>query len=302
MSTPSIPEVTVADVPADAVLLDVRENDEWAAGRAPGAVHVPMTEIAAAAGRGTRGRSGLRHLPVRRSFGPGDRLPEPAGLGLGERRGRDGRPGRRPAGRWSPTATPPPRSSDARHVAPPRPRPRPSNRCADDDRPRLRPAGRPPAAAVRAVRTVPASCSRRRRPASTGAWRAGRRCSGGWRTRRPAAPAAPRRPATRPPERATSVRRPTAAAIPGGRSRRGLARDPAGRRRRSPVTIRRTPCAGCGWLSAVTAVAALVAAGAEIWRFVLMLEGRTLVLSGASSGPATCSSRQRRWRWSCSPC
>jgi rhodanese-related sulfurtransferase len=45
VSTP-IPEVAVADVPADAVLLDVRENDEWAAGRAPGAVHVPMTEIA----------------------------------------------------------------------------------------------------------------------------------------------------------------------------------------------------------------------------------------------------------------
>ena len=36
-----------------------------------------------------------------------------------------------------------------------------------------------------------------------------------------------------------------------------------------------------GWLAAVTAVAALVAAGAEIWRFGLMLEGRTLVLSGA---------------------
>ena len=43
MSTPSIPEVAVPDVPPDAVLLDVREDDEWAAGRAPGAVHVPMT-------------------------------------------------------------------------------------------------------------------------------------------------------------------------------------------------------------------------------------------------------------------
>jgi len=29
----------------DAVLLDVREYDEWAAGRAPHAVHVPMGEI-----------------------------------------------------------------------------------------------------------------------------------------------------------------------------------------------------------------------------------------------------------------
>jgi hypothetical protein len=34
------------------------------------------------------------------------------------------------------------------------------------------------------------------------------------------------------------------------------------------------------WLSGLTAVAALVAAGAEIWRFVLLLEGRTQVLSG----------------------
>ena len=44
--TSSIPEVSISDVPADAVLLDVRENDEWAAGHAPTAVHVPMTELA----------------------------------------------------------------------------------------------------------------------------------------------------------------------------------------------------------------------------------------------------------------
>ncbi len=37
----------MAEVPDDAVLLDVREDDEWTAGRAPGAVHVPMTELAA---------------------------------------------------------------------------------------------------------------------------------------------------------------------------------------------------------------------------------------------------------------
>ena len=46
VSTPSIPEATIGDVPRDAVLLDVREADEWAAGRAPGAVHLPMTELA----------------------------------------------------------------------------------------------------------------------------------------------------------------------------------------------------------------------------------------------------------------
>ena len=43
---PSIPEVPVSDVPVDAVLLDVREDDEWAAGHAPSAVHLPMTELA----------------------------------------------------------------------------------------------------------------------------------------------------------------------------------------------------------------------------------------------------------------
>jgi len=40
------PQVTVTDLPADAVLLDVREDDEWDAGHAPDARHVPMTEIA----------------------------------------------------------------------------------------------------------------------------------------------------------------------------------------------------------------------------------------------------------------
>ena len=42
-----VPSVTAADVPAGAYLLDVREDDEWAAGHAPGAVHVPMMQIPA---------------------------------------------------------------------------------------------------------------------------------------------------------------------------------------------------------------------------------------------------------------
>jgi rhodanese-related sulfurtransferase len=45
----SVPSVSVSDLapelPADAVLLDVREDDEWAAGHAPRAVHIPMGEI-----------------------------------------------------------------------------------------------------------------------------------------------------------------------------------------------------------------------------------------------------------------
>ena len=40
------PELPAADLPADAVLLDVREDDEWQAGHAPDAVHIPMTELA----------------------------------------------------------------------------------------------------------------------------------------------------------------------------------------------------------------------------------------------------------------
>lgn len=40
-----LPSESVTDLADDAVLLDVREDDEWAAGRAPGAVHIVMNEI-----------------------------------------------------------------------------------------------------------------------------------------------------------------------------------------------------------------------------------------------------------------
>jgi rhodanese-related sulfurtransferase len=40
-----VPEVTVADVGEDTYLLDVRDDDEWAAGHAPQAHHVPMMEL-----------------------------------------------------------------------------------------------------------------------------------------------------------------------------------------------------------------------------------------------------------------
>ena len=39
--------MTVADVPDGAYLLDVREPDEWTAGHAPGAHHLPMMEVPA---------------------------------------------------------------------------------------------------------------------------------------------------------------------------------------------------------------------------------------------------------------
>ena len=45
MTGPAVPAVSVADLPADAALLDVRESDEWVAGHAPNAQHVPMGEL-----------------------------------------------------------------------------------------------------------------------------------------------------------------------------------------------------------------------------------------------------------------
>jgi rhodanese-related sulfurtransferase len=38
-------EVTAASVPDGAWLLDVREDDEWAAGHAPGATHIPLGDV-----------------------------------------------------------------------------------------------------------------------------------------------------------------------------------------------------------------------------------------------------------------
>ena len=39
-----VDEIAPAEV-GDTYLLDVREADEWAAGRAPGSVHLPMSEV-----------------------------------------------------------------------------------------------------------------------------------------------------------------------------------------------------------------------------------------------------------------
>jgi rhodanese-related sulfurtransferase len=40
-----LPSVRAAAVADDAYLLDVREPDEWAAGHAPGAAHLPMMQV-----------------------------------------------------------------------------------------------------------------------------------------------------------------------------------------------------------------------------------------------------------------
>jgi rhodanese-related sulfurtransferase len=42
-----VPSVAVTEMPADAPLLDVRESDEWVAGHAPTAQHLPMSELTA---------------------------------------------------------------------------------------------------------------------------------------------------------------------------------------------------------------------------------------------------------------
>lgn len=42
-----IPSVHVTELPDDALMLDIREPDEWAAGHAPGSVHMPLGEIPA---------------------------------------------------------------------------------------------------------------------------------------------------------------------------------------------------------------------------------------------------------------
>ncbi|PXY37549.1 sulfurtransferase [Prauserella flavalba] len=45
-----VPTASVSDLPSqDLVLLDVREPDEWAAGHAPEAVHIPLGELPARA-------------------------------------------------------------------------------------------------------------------------------------------------------------------------------------------------------------------------------------------------------------
>ena len=52
----TVPEVLSADLPAGVFLLDVREDDEWAAGHAPEAVHVRLGDLGARAGELPRDR------------------------------------------------------------------------------------------------------------------------------------------------------------------------------------------------------------------------------------------------------
>jgi rhodanese-related sulfurtransferase len=45
-----VPGMPASGVPGDALLIDVREPEEWAAGHAPGARHIPLGELGARTG------------------------------------------------------------------------------------------------------------------------------------------------------------------------------------------------------------------------------------------------------------
>ncbi|WP_406270764.1 rhodanese-like domain-containing protein [Streptomyces sp. NBC_00191] len=45
MNFAPLPSVDAAAVPSEGLVLDVRENDEWAAGHVEGALHVPMSDF-----------------------------------------------------------------------------------------------------------------------------------------------------------------------------------------------------------------------------------------------------------------
>ncbi|MER5768918.1 rhodanese-like domain-containing protein [Streptomyces sp. NPDC001985] len=53
MNFAPLPSVEAAAVPADGLVLDVREDDEWAAGHVEGALHVPMSGFVARFGEVT---------------------------------------------------------------------------------------------------------------------------------------------------------------------------------------------------------------------------------------------------------
>ncbi|MFI5756015.1 rhodanese-like domain-containing protein [Streptomyces sp. NPDC051569] len=69
MNFAPLPSVDVAAVPADGLVLDVRENDEWAAGHVEGALHVPMSDFVARFGEVTEAADGRKAYVVCRVGG-----------------------------------------------------------------------------------------------------------------------------------------------------------------------------------------------------------------------------------------
>ncbi|KAF4408281.1 MULTISPECIES: rhodanese-like domain-containing protein [Streptomyces] len=59
-----VPAIDAAEVPKDGFLLDVREDEEWAAGHAEGALHIPMGQVVARYGELTEAAAGAGRVHV----------------------------------------------------------------------------------------------------------------------------------------------------------------------------------------------------------------------------------------------
>lgn len=59
-----LPSVDAAAVPSEGFVLDVREDDEWAAGHVEGALHIPMSDFVARFGELTEAAADGRRVHV----------------------------------------------------------------------------------------------------------------------------------------------------------------------------------------------------------------------------------------------
>ncbi|MFE7351657.1 rhodanese-like domain-containing protein [Streptomyces sp. NPDC057543] len=64
MNFAPLPSVDVAAVPSDGFVLDVREDDEWAAGHVEGALHIPMSDFVGRFGELTEAAEGGQRVHV----------------------------------------------------------------------------------------------------------------------------------------------------------------------------------------------------------------------------------------------
>ncbi|MDP5313218.1 rhodanese-like domain-containing protein [Streptomyces poriferorum] len=64
MNFAPLPAVAVTAVPADGFVLDVREDDEWAAGHVDGALHIPMSDFVGRFGELTEAAEDGRRVHV----------------------------------------------------------------------------------------------------------------------------------------------------------------------------------------------------------------------------------------------
>ncbi|MFH8513941.1 rhodanese-like domain-containing protein [Streptomyces gelaticus] len=64
MNFAPLPSVDVAAVPSDGFVLDVREDNEWAAGHVEGALHIPMSDFVARFGELTEAADDGRRVHV----------------------------------------------------------------------------------------------------------------------------------------------------------------------------------------------------------------------------------------------